>query len=259
MPKMEITNLKYDIDQNPQFFIEKFKKVSEINKWSEEQKCLQFCLVLPKEAEKWYCSISEETKNNFESLCEAFAARFEESQTRSNLYAKFVSSHQQGQTITEYVENVMAIGKRIEKNEKEIVDQIIHGLEDKFKQLVMIKEPSTVQDIIHIAKLLEDTDTRPGTLNSTKVMDHAHKSYHGSRQRNNRYQVRNAFQNNHYSNRRDRHTSSGQYQHPTRNQQTQCASCGKYNHASSDCWFKSAKCNKCGKMGHIARTHFVNK
>ena len=44
MPKMEITNLKYEIDQNTLFFIEKIKKVSEINKWTEEQKCLQICL-----------------------------------------------------------------------------------------------------------------------------------------------------------------------------------------------------------------------
>ena len=60
-------------------------------------------------------------------------------------YATFVSSHQQGETITEYVENGMAVGKRIEKTDKEIVDQIINGINDKYKQMVMMKEPNKTQ------------------------------------------------------------------------------------------------------------------
>ena len=70
MPKLDLPHLKFEIDQNPHFFLEKFEKLAEINKWNGEQKCLQFCLTLPKEAETWYLTLTEERKENFLQLCQ---------------------------------------------------------------------------------------------------------------------------------------------------------------------------------------------
>jgi len=51
MPKMEIQSIKYETKQDPSFFLEKLIKISQLNKWTEEQKCLQLCLALPSECE----------------------------------------------------------------------------------------------------------------------------------------------------------------------------------------------------------------
>ncbi|KAL4236546.1 hypothetical protein ACF0H5_004931 [Mactra antiquata] len=63
MPKMDnIPFVKHDIEQNLEFFIEKFNKVADLQKWSAEQKCLQFCLTLPKEAKMWYLILEDAIK-----------------------------------------------------------------------------------------------------------------------------------------------------------------------------------------------------
>ena len=80
---MDVTNLKFEVSQNPHFFIEKFAKLSEINKWSNDQKCMQLCLALPKEAESWYLTLNTEVKEDFDKLKDAFVTRFDSVESRS--------------------------------------------------------------------------------------------------------------------------------------------------------------------------------
>jgi len=125
---MEIQSIKYETKQDPSFFLEKFIKISQFNKWTEEQKCLQLCLALPSECEQWYMSLNQQVKDDFELLTKTFVTRYSNNSRTLN-YNQFISSDQHGREINAYVEEIQGLGQKLGKTQQEILDQIVHGLD----------------------------------------------------------------------------------------------------------------------------------
>lgn len=242
MPKMDIPLLKFDLEQNPAFFLAKFNKIADINKWNEEQRCLQFCLAIPKEGESWFMSLKEDTRDNYELLKDAFMLRFEEQESKLSLYDKFVSGRQDKQNIVTYVEKVQAIGQRLGRSDKEVFDQIVHGLDDDVKKLVFLKDVTNVAELVKLAKMAEGSKA---SVNQTTAFIEYNSRGTGR-------QAKPMF--------RQAYDTPGRRQpHGGRRQAGRCEHCGMYNHLSIDCKHKGARCFKCNRIGHIARTHNVRQ
>ncbi|KAH3829895.1 hypothetical protein DPMN_103126 [Dreissena polymorpha] len=81
--------------------------------------------------------------------------RFEEQESKLSLYDKFVSGKQDTQNIVTYVEKVQAVGQRLGRSDKEVFDQIVHGLDDDVKKLVFLKDVTNVVESVKLAKMAE--------------------------------------------------------------------------------------------------------
>ena len=64
--------LKFEVGQSADFFIEIFFNAANVNNWTNERKCLKLCCALPKEAQRWYLTLSNTQKENFDELRKAF-------------------------------------------------------------------------------------------------------------------------------------------------------------------------------------------
>jgi hypothetical protein len=53
---------KFEIGESAKFYIQKLEALAKMNKWNDEQKCVQLCMSMHKEAQNWYLNLSEETK-----------------------------------------------------------------------------------------------------------------------------------------------------------------------------------------------------
>jgi len=243
MPKMEMQSVKFELKQDPSFFLEKFIKISQLNKWTEEQKCLQLCLALPGECEQWFMSLSEKVKDDFELLTKTFLNRYSNNSRILN-YNKFISSNQHGKEVNAYVEEIQGLGQKLGKTQQEILDQIVHGLDEEIKRLVLLKDVQDVDEVVRLAKLASTTNA---TINATTSIPPQHNIE--------RQHDRHIRQQGPYT--RDQHRRRQHTHRPRHNTRTteECQHCGMYNHASFDCRHKGARCYVCNKKGHIARTH----
>jgi hypothetical protein len=88
--------------------LEKFDNVEQLNNWNNEEKCVQFCLTLPKSTEAWYVNLITETKESFELLKQSFKSRFSQKTNRVYLYSKFMKVKQDGRDVSVYIEEVLS-------------------------------------------------------------------------------------------------------------------------------------------------------
>lgn len=230
---MDLCAPKFSMGDNPTFFIEKFELVAKISKWDEEQKCVQLCLNLPKEAEDWYMNLSAETKASYDDLKAKFLNRFLKAENRIKLYNEFLSLEQGCNNVDSFVEKVMTCGRKLRKSDDEIMDKILHGLNPSLRQYVMLKEASNLTDVVKFAKIAEDINTNEvvGAISSKQTSKQSQWPWNQRRKPYHRTGNR----------------------HVEEDHQKDCHHCGRCNHDSSSCRLKNAKCFSCGKLGHIAR------
>ena len=218
---MNIPVPKYEDGEDAKFFLEKFEGVAKLCEWTNEQKCLQLCLGLPKSAQDWFLNQSEETKSNFDALKSSFENRFGTVFNRSKLYNEFVLLKQESRSVVDFVEEVVSCGRKLHKPEQEILDKVLHGLNLEIRKHVLMKEPRTIEEITNLAKLAETVscDTIP-----------SHTGYRPDRNQQMYPKGREARREN-------------------------CVHCGRYNHLSMDCFFRNATCYVCKEIGHHSRIH----
>ncbi|XP_053376720.1 uncharacterized protein LOC128547671 [Mercenaria mercenaria] len=246
--KMAVNAPQYQDGQNVNFFLEKFEKVAQINQWTEEEKCVQFCLVMPKSAEQWYLNLTEGVKRNFDDLKESFKNRFDNVSNRANLYAKFMNLSQENNSVQQYIENVTSRGRLLNKTENEIMDRIIYGMKADIKKHVIMKEPKTMGELVKFAKMAEDVqevyDARIPLNQTPESNGPTGQDSTGNLSGQQTYRQQQPWRHNPY-----------RRQGFTQKQKNKCIHCGRCNHLSSDCYFRNATCHICKKIGHTARVH----
>jgi hypothetical protein len=235
--KMDLSAPKFDKGDNPKFFIEKFELVSKLNEWNEEEKCIQMCLCLPKEAEDWYLNLNSDVKSNYEGLKSKFLERFSIEVNRTQLYNTFLNLEQGSDNVNTYIEKVLTYGRKLQKSDGEIMDKILHGLHTDLKKIVILKEVDNLNDVIKFAKMAESMVEQ--TCEKVDSIETKQVEQHGRHLEKNRRP---------YHRNRTRGERRGEAE-----KKEKCRHCGRFNHESSECRFKNAKCFNCGKQGHIAK------
>ena len=148
MPRIDMkTDFKFEIGQDPEFFIRVFSKAANINKWTDEQRCLQLCLSLPSNAIQWYMTLDNATKEDFELLCEAFLVRFKSKESHMSVFARYAGMQQNGQAVERYIESKVQLGRQLLKSDQDIFDQVVLGLDPDLKHLVQMKDAKTLDEI----------------------------------------------------------------------------------------------------------------
>ena len=144
---------KFEDGDSAKFWLEKFNKAGTLKKWSEDEKCIHFCFALGNHAEYWYSSLTEEIKNNFDQLQGNFLARFESSTDRVFCYSEFLDLTQGSDSVDSYIEKVLKCGRKLKKNDRELMDKIIHGLNKEVRNFVIMKEAKTLEQVTKYARM----------------------------------------------------------------------------------------------------------
>ena len=222
--------------------MEKFEKIGQLNNWSNEEKCVQFCLTLNQSAEAWYLNLNRETKESFELLKQSFKSRFSHKTDRVNLYAKFMKIKQDGRDVSVYIEEVETLGRLLKKTEDEIIDRVIFGLDNKLKQQIIIRDITSINELIEFAKKLDtlhasDVETLSEVSIPKDYRDKQHTVTYNPRSREENF--------------RARQQRPGPYRGRQQGKDgLKCHTCGRFGHVSFSC-YRNKRCFTCNKMGHV--------
>ena len=249
-----LTVPKFEEDDSAKFWLEKFNKAGTLKKWNDDEKCIHFCFALGNHAEDWYSSLTEEVKNDFESLQEKFLGRFESGADRVFSYAEFLELTQGSDSVDCYVEKVLKCGRKLKKSDAELMDKIVHGLNKDVKNFVVMKEAKNLEEVTKYARLGQSlTSVETSTVCSVRSNENERKhrdlpSYRDS-DRNQPVSAATSERGESPYHRQDRR------QRQRRPFQETCEHCGRCTHISSACKFKNATCYQCNQKGHLARMH----
>ena len=269
---------KFDEGDSAKFWLEKFNKAGTLKKWSEDEKCIHFCFALGNHAEDWYSSLTEEVKNNYDQLQANFLARFESSADRVFSYSEFLDITQGSDSVDTYIEKVLKCGRKLKKNDRELMDKITHGLNKDVRNFVIMKEAKTLEQVTKYARMGQSlTSSEPSSVcgvhsnthsrdkSDSGVHSHGHygdnsyqgdsnRSHYGRKRTSDSREPTPAGEDNgrHYYDDRRHYQGRRPQRRPF---QDTCEHCGRCNHISSACKFKNAKCYQCNQYGHLARMH----
>ena len=249
---------KFEEGDSAKFWLEKFNKAGTLKKWSDDEKCIHFCFALGNHAEDWYSSLTEEVKNDFGQLQANFLARFERSTDRVFGYSEFLDLTQGSDSVDTYIEKVLKCGRKLKKNDRELMDKIIHGLNKEVRNFVIMKEAKTLEHVTKYARMGQSlTGSESSSVCGVRSKGHSRDSlYQGcsNRGHNGHQRPTSEVREPTPARRDDQRHHQGRRSQRRPFQET-CEHCGRCNHISSACKFKNAKCYQCNQYGHLATMH----
>ena len=253
---------KFEDGDSAKFWLGKFNKAGTLKKWSEDEKCIHFCFALGNHAEDWYSSLTEEIKNNFDQLQGNFLARFESSTDRVFGYSEFLDLTQGSDSVDTYIEKVLKCGRKLKKNDRELMGKIIHGLNKEVRNFVIMKEAKTLEHVTKYARMGQsltssESSSVCGVRSNGSSRDNSRygdsdRSHYGPTTQGREPTPAGEDNGRHYYDDRRHYQGRRPQRRPF---QDTCEHCGRCNHISSACKFKNAKCYQCNQYGHLARKH----
>ena len=136
-------------EDNAKLWLGRFEKVARVRKWKDDEKCLQFSLLLTDAAEKWFYSLEQEHQDNYEDLSSQFRERFFPTELdRPRRVKEFLNSMQGKESVQEYVESIQARGRSLQKSALEIQDVVVNGLRQEIRNFVLTKEAKSLEEIV---------------------------------------------------------------------------------------------------------------
>ena len=142
---------------------------TQFKKLSEEEKVGLIPLLLKEGAKQWFKTLPAANKDTFAHIREAFQDQYK----RDDVYKwrdaadMWGTVQQPGQTVEEYYTAVIKKAGRAKMAEVQILFSLINGLKKNIRQVVMQKEPKTIQDVKKWAMIAETSGDE--TDNSTLV------------------------------------------------------------------------------------------
>ena len=203
--------------ESAKFWLAKFEQVMKLKKVNDEDKTIQFFLLLEGQAEIWYHTLPDDTQGNYQKLKETFEERFlpGASDRVANVSSFRGLVQQRGETTDDYIEKVIRMGQDINKGEQEIIDQIYQGLHPVIMKFVAQKEAKTLSDVRKFARMGQSLE---GSAISSEMEI-------------NKLQGQVTFRQN--------GKCDFQISEKNRYQNRRCYTCNRKSHLAHDCWFKN--------------------
>ena len=128
-----------------------------LKNWSPQQAARAIPMLFRESAASWYDSLSPEIRLSFPSLKQAFQQRyFPHPAMRWSQLESFNERKQLPQeSVDMYVQTMQHKGNELKKGSQEIMETICRGFKDHIRHFVIEREPKSLDQAIHLAKLAE--------------------------------------------------------------------------------------------------------
>ncbi|XP_070202271.1 uncharacterized protein [Littorina saxatilis] len=132
--------------------------------WDRDYAAGVLPMFLRDSASIWYDSLGEENKATWTTVKTAFEERFlpHPAMRWANLDRFNSRAQRPNESVDDYVQEMLKRGNDLQKSQAEIMETIIRGLSDYISQFVIEREPKTMSDTLHYAKLAESIKRKPG-------------------------------------------------------------------------------------------------
>ncbi|XP_033739209.1 uncharacterized protein LOC117326561 [Pecten maximus] len=198
-------------------------------------------LMLKDGALRWYMSLPDEIKDDYDSLTDAFMQRYgPDENTKWQRTAQLYQTKQSpGQTVEDFITLVTSKGQDVGLSEEQTQQVIINGLKANIRQFVLQNNPQNMEDLRRWAKL--------GELTCSDENEQHHEVVAAITRLEEQLQAlsvqaaQGAWNNN----------KGSQNQ---RQSQRKCGFCGRDWHEQlTNCPARGKTCAKCKKQNHFAR------
>ncbi|UYV67963.1 K02A2.6-like [Cordylochernes scorpioides] len=149
--------------QDPQKWIKMFERVAKYNKWDETQSLANVVFYLEGTAAQWFDNNEDiiDSWTQFKTnLCEVFGKK-EELTRRAEMTLK-TRAQKPGETTESYIQEILSLCSRVnpEMEEEEKVGHLIKGIAEDFYQTLIVKDPTTVDELVKFCRQLENMKQR---------------------------------------------------------------------------------------------------
>ena len=274
---------KFSNSNNAIIWLENFERLCAFKDIDEEKKLQLFPLYLTENTLQWYSSLAEDSTDTWEHLKSAFKQRYQphSAEKWNNINKLYQVKQNNDETVEDYLQRVQLLGNQVKKTFEETRDLMINGFLPDIKRRVIMKDPTTYDELLKTAKetqvLFPIRETQDDIRESLAELTNQVKSLtvaslqsapsaqtFGQKrppyQRPNQQRPEGPHQQRPYQQTNQQQRPHQQSSNATNQRQTYpCKSCGEYSHYRFNCRHKQATCYNCQKVGHIARACFSIK
>ncbi|UYV79514.1 hypothetical protein LAZ67_17002951, partial [Cordylochernes scorpioides] len=148
--------------QDPQKWIKMFERVAKYNRWDETQSLANVVFYLEGTAAQWFDNNEDiiDSWTQFKTnLCEVFGKK--ELTRRAEMTLK-TRAQKPGETTESYIQEILSLCSRVnpEMEEEEKVGHLMKGIAEDFYQALIVKDPTTVDELVKFCRQLENMGQR---------------------------------------------------------------------------------------------------
>ncbi|UYV65991.1 K02A2.6-like, partial [Cordylochernes scorpioides] len=149
--------------QDPQRWIKMFERVAKYNKWDETQSLANVVFYLEGTAAQWFDNNEDiiDSWTQFKTnLCEVFGKK--EELTRQAEMTLKTRAQKPGETTESCIQEILSLCSRVnpEMEEEEKVGHLMKGIAEDFYQTLIVKDPTTVDELVKFCRQLENMKQR---------------------------------------------------------------------------------------------------
>ena len=147
-------------DEDADSYIKAFDRYIKYREITDDGKKLNlFAVLLKANAADWYDALSDASKDTFEHLNAAFAARYQSPDTIKYKCANELFTKKQAETesVDEYITRLRKLARLIGANDSILKYAVINGLKPHLSAQVIQAKPESVDKILEVARLAELT------------------------------------------------------------------------------------------------------
>ena len=135
-------------------WINQFLAFARIRSWDNLEKTAALPCFFRGAAAAWFDVLEPHVVNSLTALCDAMRKRFGyHSSERWNMMAAWDKRVQgESESIDDYVMAVRKIGRNLQKSANDIRDKVARGLLSHLSEYVLEKEPTTLDEVVNLAK-----------------------------------------------------------------------------------------------------------
>ncbi len=137
---------------NPGLWLRRFESHCAFQNIDDGRKKHCFPLFLRGGAAEWFDSLSQADVGDWDSIREAFIQRYE-SQGRGHIVGSLLARKQvPGESVDDFCTDLRRLAHRLEKDDDDIMDLFINGLQPDIKTQVLLAQPRNLPHALEIAR-----------------------------------------------------------------------------------------------------------
>ena len=158
--------------KNPTQWLQKFEDFARISRWTNEGKCYTFGLLMSGPSGSWFANLSDKIRQTYALLKTSFLTTYGIDEAMKLAHDVEFSGLRQkeDETVESYIETMITKAAELGKDEDDIRDAILRGLQPHVQAYVLSKGPRKLADVISSSKVGEKLYPQSNAKEMAKIV-----------------------------------------------------------------------------------------